>query len=85
LSLACDKNDNLLVVFKYTPKPGYLRNGKAEVYTNPPDAAALSFSGWGNSGFAHPGLCGGPFEPDETIHLLDKVKMGSIASVYKAL
>ena len=85
LSLACDKNDNLLVVFKYNPKPGYLRNGKPEVYTNPPDAAGTSFSGWGNSGFAILVYAVDPSNPDETIHLLDKMKMGSISSVYKAL
>jgi glutamine cyclotransferase len=28
LSLACDKNDNLLVVFKYNPQKGYMVNGK---------------------------------------------------------
>jgi len=85
LSLACDKNDNLLVVFKYVPKPGYLINGKPEVYTNPPDAAGTSFSGWGNSGFGTLVYSIDPNNPDETIHLLDKVKMGSVKQVYKAL
>ena len=47
LSIACDKKDNLLVIFKYVPKPG-----TGETFSNPPDAAGTSFSGWGNSGFA---------------------------------
>jgi len=85
LSLACDKNDNLLVVFKYVPKKGYLVNGKQEVFTNPPDAAGTSFSGWGNSGFATWFYSVDPSNPDETIRLLDTVKMGSIQHVYKAL
>jgi hypothetical protein len=85
LSLACDKNDNLLVVFKYVPKPGYLVNGKPEVYTNPPDAAGTSFSGWGNSGFGTLVYSIDPNNPDETIHLLDKINMGTVKSVYKAL
>jgi Pectate lyase superfamily protein/SMP-30/Gluconolactonase/LRE-like region len=85
LSLACDKNDNLLVVFKYVPKSGYLINGKPEVYTNPPDAAGTSFSGWGNSGFGTLVYSIDPNNPDETIHLLDKVKMGSVKTIYKAL
>ncbi|MDR3711886.1 MAG: glycosyl hydrolase family 28-related protein [Puia sp.] len=85
LSLACDKNDNLLVVFKYTPKPGYLRDGRPEVYTNPPDAAGTSFSGWGNSGFGTLVYAVDPGNPDETIRLLEKVKMGSVNPVYKAL
>jgi len=84
-SLACDKNDNLLVVFKYIPKKGYLVNGKQEVFTNPPDAAGTSFSGWGNSGFATWVYSVDPSNPDETIRLLDTVKMGSIQHVYKAL
>ncbi len=85
LSLSCDKNDNLLVVFKYTPKPGYLVNGKPEVYSNPPDAAGTSFSGWGNSGFGTLIYSINPADPDETIHLLEKVKMETIKTVYKAL
>ncbi len=85
LSLACDKNDNLLVVFKYVPKPGYLINGKPEVFTNPPDASGTSFSGWGNSGFATWVYSVDPNNPDETIQLLKKEPMGSIKQVYKTL
>ncbi|HUX84024.1 MAG TPA: SMP-30/gluconolactonase/LRE family protein, partial [Chitinophagaceae bacterium] len=85
LSLSCDREDHLLVVFKYTPKPGYMRNGKPEIFTNPPDAAGTSFSGWGNSGFATWVYSIDPENPDETIHLLDTVPMGSIHPVYKAL
>ena len=72
LSLSCDKNDHLLVVFKYVPKPDYLINGKPEVFTNPPDAAGTSFSGWGNSGFATWVYSVDPNNPDETIQLLTR-------------
>jgi hypothetical protein len=85
LSLACDKNDNLLVVFKYVPQKGYLVNGKQEAFTNPPDASGTSFSGWGNSGFATWVYSIHPSDPDETIQLLDTAKMGSIQPIYKAL
>ncbi|WP_426667490.1 glycosyl hydrolase family 28-related protein [Mucilaginibacter sp. McL0603] len=85
LSLSCDKNDNLLVVFKYVPKPDYLANGKPEVFSNPPDAAGTSFSGWGNSGFGTLVYSVDPSNPDETVHLLEKVPMGSVKQVYKAL
>ncbi|MCW3118680.1 MAG: gluconolaconase [Chitinophagaceae bacterium] len=84
LSLACDKNDNLLVVFKYVPKPGYLVHGKPETFTNPPDAAGTSFSGWGNSGFATFVYSVNPANPDETLQQLPKAKMGSIP-LFKAL
>jgi hypothetical protein len=85
LSLACDKNDNLLVVFKYNPQKGYMVNGQQEAFTNPPDAHGTSFSGWGNSGFATWVYSVNPSNPDETIHLLDTVKMSSVQNVYKAL
>ena len=85
LSLACDKNDNLLVVFKYVPKPGYLVNGKPEEFKNPPDANGTSFSGWGNSGFGTLVYSIDPNNPDETIQLLKKEPMGEINPVYKAL
>jgi hypothetical protein len=85
LSLACDKNDNLLVVFKYMPKPGYLVNGKPEEFKNPADASGTSFSGWGNSGFGTLVYAIDPNNPDETIQMLKKAPMGSINPVYKAL
>jgi sugar lactone lactonase YvrE len=85
LSLACDSKDHLLVVFKYVPKPGYLLNGKPEVFTNPPDAAGTSFSGWGNSGFGTLVYSIDPQDPDETIHLLERKKMTEMATVSKAL
>jgi len=80
LSLACDKKDNLLVVFKYVPKPG-----AGETFTNPPDAAGTSFSGWGNSGFATWAYSIDPNNPDESIHLLPTRPMGSIDPVDRAL
>ena len=85
LSLACDKNDNLLVVFKYVPKKDYIKDGKPEVFVNPPDAAGTSFSGWGNSGFATWAYTVEPANPDETIHLLQQAQMGSVKTIYKAL
>jgi hypothetical protein len=85
LSLACDTKDHLLVVFKYVPKPGYLLNGKPEVYTNPPDAAGTSFSAWGNSGFGTLAYSIDPENPDETIRLLEKKKMNAVPWIFKAL
>ena len=85
LSLACDKNDNLLVVFKYVPKPGYLVNGKPEEFKNPADAGGTSFSGWGNSGFGTWVYSVDPNNPDETIQLLKKAPMGQVNPIYKAL
>jgi hypothetical protein len=85
LSLACDQNDKLLVVFKYVPKPGYLINGKQEEFKNPADAAGTSFSGWGNSGFASMAYSIDPENPDETISGLKKEAMPIGKTIYRAL
>jgi sugar lactone lactonase YvrE len=85
LSLACDSEDNLLVVFRYDPQPGFVINGEPEKYTNPPDAEGTSFSGWGNSGFGTRFYAIDPDNPDETIRELEKVPMGRISNLYKAL
>ncbi|MRG46405.1 gluconolaconase [Chitinophaga sp. SYP-B3965] len=85
LSLACDANDNLLVVFRYNPQPGFMINGQPEKYQNPPDASGTSFSGWGNSGFGSLVYSVDPERPEETLKILDKVAMGSVNNIHKAL
>jgi len=85
LSLSCDSKDNLLVVFRYNPQPGFLVNGEQEKYSNPPDAKGTSFSMWGNSGFGTLVYSMNPNHPEETIQLLKKAPMGSVENVYKAL
>jgi hypothetical protein len=85
LSLACDSKDNLLVVFRYNPQPGLLINGQPERYVNPPDANGTSFSGWGNSGFGTMVYSVNPGNPEETIQKLEKVPMGSVDNIFKAL
>lgn len=85
LSLGCDTKDNLLVVFKYRPQPGYKINGVQETVPELPDAVGTSFSGWGNSGFASWVYFINTENPDETIQLLPKVPMGSVKHIAKAL
>jgi hypothetical protein len=85
LSLACDSKDNLLVVFRYNPQPGLIINGEQEKYSNPPDAAGTSFSGWGNSGFGTLAYSINTDHADETIRPLKKIPMNAINNVYKAL
>jgi hypothetical protein len=85
LSLGFDTKDNMLVVFKYNPQPGYKINGVQESVPVLPDAAGTSFSLWGNSGFATWVYSVDPSNPEETIKLLPKVPMGSIKNVAKAL
>lgn len=85
LSLGCDSKDNLLVVFKYVPKPGYVINGQPETFPNPPDAAGTSFSGWGNSGFGTLVYAMNPDQPEETMHLLEKAQLEKVAKIHKTL
>ncbi|MDH6305728.1 sugar lactone lactonase YvrE [Parabacteroides sp. PF5-5] len=85
IALACDTKDNLLVLFRYDPQPGYLVDGKQEAIPTLPDAHGTSFSGWGNSGFGSWVYAIDPENPEETIKLLPKVPMGQIKQVKKAL
>ncbi|GAB6119052.1 hypothetical protein JCM30204_02000 [Dysgonomonas termitidis] len=85
LATACDSKDNLLVIFKYNPQPGYLVDGKQETVADLPDAGGTSFSGWGNSGFGTWVYSVNPDNPEETIKLLPKVPMGSVNNIHKAL
>ncbi|WP_353185442.1 glycosyl hydrolase family 28-related protein [Parapedobacter lycopersici] len=85
LSLGVDTKDNLLVVFRYDPQPGYLVNGEQETVPALPDAAGTSFSGWGNSGFASWVYSVDPDNPDESIRLLPKVRYGAMKNIHKLL
>ncbi len=85
LSLACDSKDNLLVVCRYNPQPGYLINGEQEKFSNPPDASGTSFSMWGNSGFTTRAFSINPENPDETLKPMRIVSMDSLKTVHKAL
>ena len=85
LSLGCDSKDNLLVVFRYNPQPGLMINGQPERFVNPPDASGTSFSGWGNSGFGTLVYSVDPLNPEETIKKLEKIPMGSVDNIFKAL
>lgn len=85
LSLGVDTQDNLLVIFRYDPQPGYLIDGKQESVPILPDANGTSFSGWGNSGFASWVYAIDPNNPDETIVPLPKVAMNTVTNVHKAL
>ncbi|WP_289223009.1 SMP-30/gluconolactonase/LRE family protein, partial [uncultured Bacteroides sp.] len=85
LSLACDTQDNLLVFFKYYPQPGNMVGGNPETVIELPDAAGTTFSHWGNDGFATRVYSIRPDNPEETIRLLDRVRLNSIPSVTKSL
>lgn len=84
-SLGTDKNDNLLVVFKYQPRPGYLKNGQPEVFRNGPDAAGTSYAGYQPAGVTTLAYSIDPKNPEETIRLMDRVPIENVKTVYKTL
>ena len=85
LSLGVDKQDNLLVLFKYYPTPAYMVNGKPETFPLPADADGTSFSGWGNSGFGVWVYSINPDQAEKTIKLLKTAPMGAVNKIHKAL
>lgn len=85
LSLGCDAKDNLLVVCRYNPQPGFIVNGEQEKFSNPPDASGTSFSMWGNSGFTTLAYSINPGNPDDTFKPMQKASKKSVAGIHKAL
>ena len=71
-TLATDTKDNLLVIFRYDPQPGYLINGEQETVPRLPDDNPM-YSGWGNSGWAARAYSIDPNNPDETFKPLSRI------------
>ena len=73
LAISTDTKDNVLVLFRYYPQPGFLINGEQEqVYTLPDENPW--YSGWGNGGWVVWGYSFNPECPDETIHPMPRIK-----------
>ncbi|MDR1783082.1 MAG: SMP-30/gluconolactonase/LRE family protein [Dysgonamonadaceae bacterium] len=83
-TLATDTKDNLLVIFRYDPQPGYLIDGKQESVPNLPDDNPM-YSGWGNSGWAAWGYSIDPANPDETFSPLKRVSTADIRNPKKII
>jgi len=83
-TLAVDTEDNLLVVFRYDPQPGYMIDGKQESVTKLADDYP-GYSGWGNSGWAAYAYSIDPDDPGESLTPLKRVRLADIRSVYKVL
>lgn len=76
-TLATDTQDNLLVIFRYDPQPGYLIDGKQETVEKLPDDNPM-YSGWGNSGWSAWGYSINPNNPDATMKPLSRVSTASV-------
>lgn len=82
ISLAFDTQDNLLVLFRYDPQPGF--EGEPHKPYVLPDAGGTSFSGWGNSGFSSLMYTMYVNNPEETVDLLPLVDRSEVKTVKKA-
>lgn len=85
LSLACDRNDHLIVVAEYFPPIGATINGEPEVYTKPEDASGTSYGYWYNVGSTVKVYAIDPEQPEESLQPLPVVPMDSFGPVHKAL
>lgn len=78
--LATDTKDNLLVVFRYDPQPGYLIGGLQETVQRLPDDNP-GYSSWGNSGWRALAYSINPDDPDETFSPMARVSSSEIREV----
>jgi hypothetical protein len=82
--LATDTKDNLLVVCKYEPQPGYLVGGKQETVKRLPDENTGYSSYNNNSSWAAYCYSIDPDNPDETFKPMTKVANTDIKNIVKA-
>ena len=80
--LATDSKDNLLVVFRYDPQPGFQVNGKQETGKRLPDYNP-AYSSYGNGGWA--ALCYSidPKNPEATFAPMKRVANSDIKNLQK--
>jgi hypothetical protein len=80
--LATDSKDNLLVVCRYDPQPGFLVNGKQETVKRLPDDNP-AYSSYGNGGWA--ALCYSidPKNPEATFASMKRVAISEIENLQK--
>ncbi len=80
--LATDSKDNLLVVCRYDPQPGFLVNGKQESVKRLPDDNP-AYSSYGNGGWA--ALCYSidPKNPETTFARMNRVANSDIKNLNK--
>jgi hypothetical protein len=81
--LATDTKDNLLVVSRYDPQPGYLVGGKQETVKRLPDDNP-GYSSFGNSGWAAYCYSINPDNPDETFQPMPRVANKDLKNIAKA-
>ena len=83
-TLTTDTQDNLLVIFRYDPQPGYLVNGKQETVVRLPDDNPM-YSGWGNSGWSAWGYSFNPDNVDATMKPMPRVVTAGMKNIQKVI
>ena len=83
-TLAVDTQDNLLVIFRYDPQPGYLVDGRQETVPVLPDDNPM-YSGWGNGGWAAWGYSFDPDNADATMKPMPRVKTAEAEGVARVI
>lgn len=81
--LAGDTKDNLIVIFRYDPQPGYLIGGLQETVQRVPDDNP-GYSSWGNSGWRALAYSIDPDDPDETFSPMLRVANSGLKEVKQA-
>lgn len=81
--LATDTKDNLLVVSRYDPQPGYMVGGKQETVKRLPDDNP-GYSSFGNSGWAVYCYSINPNNPDETFKPMPRAANKDLKNIVKA-
>lgn len=83
-TLTTDTQDNLLVIFRYDPQPGYMVNGQQESVTRLPDDNPM-YSGWGNSGWSAWGYSFDPDNADATMKSMPRIATADARNVKKVI
>ncbi|MDR2498609.1 MAG: SMP-30/gluconolactonase/LRE family protein, partial [Tannerellaceae bacterium] len=76
-TLSTDTEDNLIVIFRYDPQPGFLVDGRQETVARLPDDNPM-YSGWGNSGWAARAYSINPNDPDESFRPLPRAATAAL-------
>lgn len=83
-TLATDTQDNLLVIFRYDPQPGYMVNGSQETVPRLPDDNPM-YSGWGNSGWSGRGYSFDPDNADATMEPMPRILTSHAGNAQKVI
>ncbi len=83
-TLATDTKDNLLVICRYDPQPGYMINGKQETVSRLPDDNPM-YSGWGNSGWTAIAYSIDMSQNNNQMKPMKRVQTKSLTNVHKVI